>query len=301
VLTECQEPIERSPETIPAAAERPLEADAPRPVTRIRPRSGWQAVNVAQLWAYRELLYFLVWRDIKVRYKQTVFGAAWAVLQPVMAMVVFSLFFGRLGGMSSLVDVPYPVFVFAGLLPWTLFAAVLGQAGVSLLNSGNMISKVFFPRLLVPLASAGTALVDFLLAFVVMVFMMAGYGVTPSPQLLLLPLMLAGVLTAAIGMGTLLAALVVAYRDFRHVLGFLTQLWMFASPVVYPMEVVPDRWQLLYALNPMVGMISGFRSCLLGLPFHWDVIGVSFLTGLAMLVVGLFYFRRQERRFADIL
>jgi lipopolysaccharide transport system permease protein len=288
-----------SPRISPANPANP--AIPPKPVTLIKARGGWQAVNLVQLWAYRELLYFLVWRDIKVRYKQTVLGAAWAIIQPVMTMVVFSLFFGRLGHMNSLVNVPYPVFVYTGLLAWTLFSAVLSQASVSLVNSGNMISKIYFPRLLIPLATAGTALVDFLLSLLVMAFLMAGYSVLPSLNLLLLPIFVVGTLLGSLGAGTLCAALVVAYRDFRYVITFVVQLWMFASPVAYPLEAVPAGWRLLYAVNPVVGMISGFRSCLLDEPFAWDCIGVSFLGGIGFLVVGLFYFRQVERRFADII
>lgn len=278
-----------------------VPAPASKPITRIRPRSGWQAVNFSQLWAYRELLYFLVWRDVKVRYKQTVLGAAWAIIQPVMTMVVFSLFFGRLGGMENLVPAPYPVFVYAGLLAWTLFAGIVSQAGVSLMNSGNMISKVFFPRLLIPFATAGTGLVDFVLSLAVMGFLMIGYGVAPSWSLLVLPLFVAGVVMASLGVGTLLAALVVAYRDFRYVLGFLVQLWMFASPVAYPLEAVPEKWRLLYATNPMTGLISGFRSCLLDESFQWPAITVSLVSATVILIGGLFYFRQVERRFADIV
>jgi lipopolysaccharide transport system permease protein len=268
----------------------------------IKARAGWQTVNWAQLWAYRELLYFLVWRDVKVRYKQTVLGAAWAVIQPVMTMVVFSVFFGRLGGMSGLVpSVPYPVFVYTGLLAWTLFSAILSQASMSMIASGNMISKVYFPRLLVPLSTVGTALVDFVLSLAVMAFLMAWYGVIPSLDLLLLPLFTLGTVLAATGIGALLAALVVAYRDFRYVVPFVIQLWMFASPVAYPLEKVPDGWQLLYALNPAAGMISGFHSCLLDQPFRWDCIAVSSAAALAMLAGGLLYFRQVERRFADVI
>jgi lipopolysaccharide transport system permease protein len=301
-------PLETSDRsTIAASDPRMLASQAhssnpPKPVTRIEARTGWQAVNLAQLWAYRELLYFLIWRDIKVRYKQTVLGAAWAVIQPVMTMVVFSLFFGRLGGMSKLVaDVPYPVFIFAGLLAWTLFAAIVSQASVSLINSGNMISKIYFPRLLVPVATAGTALVDFVLSLLVMAFLMAGYGVSPSANVALLPLFVAGIVVAGVGVGALLAALVVAYRDFRYVIGFLIQLWMFASPVAYPLEVVPAEWRLAYSLNPVVGMIAGFRACLLGSEFPWECIAVSFFAAAVMLMSGLIYFRQVERRFADVI
>ena len=252
------------------------------------------------------MLFFLVWRDIKVRYKQTVLGAAWAIIQPVMTMLVFSVFFGRLGGMNGLVNVPYPVFVYTGLLAWSLFSAIVSQASVSLVASGHLISKIYFPRLLIPLASAGTALVDFLISLVVMAFLMAGYimggyDLVPSWSLLFLPLFVAGTVLAALGVGTLFAALVVAYRDFRYVITFVIQLWMFASPVAYPLDKVPADWRLLYAVNPVVGMISGFRSCLLDEPFAWDCIGVSILGALAFLLAGMFYFRQVERRFADVI
>jgi lipopolysaccharide transport system permease protein len=293
-------PNERT--SVPESSRRAPVVTSPKSVTILKPRTGWHAVNLTQLWAYRELLYFLAWRDVKVRYKQTVLGAAWAIIQPLMSMVVFSLFFGRLGGMSRFVpDVPYPVFVYAGLLAWTLFSTILSQASLSLIVSGNMISKVYFPRLLVPLSTAGTALVDFLLSLAVMAFLMAYYGVFPSPYVVLLPLFVAGTVLAALGAGTLSAALVVAYRDFRYVVPFVVQLWMFASPVAYPLEAVPEDWRLVYSINPVVGMISGFNSCLLGREFRWDCIGVSFVAALAFLAVGLFYFRQVERRFADII
>jgi lipopolysaccharide transport system permease protein len=290
------------PVSPPAALSAPvLEAPSAKSITVVKARDGWRAVNLIQLWAYRELLFFLVWRDVKVRYKQTVLGAGWAVIQPVMTMLVFSLFFGQLGGMDKLVEYPYPVFVYTGLLAWNLFAAILSQASTSLINSGNMIGKVFFPRLLIPLASAGTALVDFVFSLAVGACLMAYYGVAPSLNLVLLPLFVAGTLIAALGFGTLCAALIVAYRDVRYVIAFVVQIWMFASPVAYPLESIPVSWQLAYAVNPAAGMISGFRSCLLGEPFRWDCIGVSYLSALAFLAVGLFYFRQVERRFADII
>ncbi len=265
------------------------------------PRSGWQAVNFAQLWRYRELLYFLVWRDIKVRYKQTVFGAAWAVIQPVMTMIVFSVFFGRFGGMARHVDVPYPVFVYAALVAWTFFAFAVTNAGMSLIASTNLVGKVYFPRLLIPLAAVGGGLVDAAISCGVLFCLLAFYGVALTPGVLLLPLFALGVAVTAAGVGTLLAALVVAYRDFRYVTGFLVQLWMFASPVAYPLEIVPERWQLVYALNPMVGLIGGFRAAALGDAVRWDCVGVSLLSSLVLLAAGLLYFRRVERRFADII
>jgi lipopolysaccharide transport system permease protein len=267
----------------------------------IEPRRGWQALNFRELWRFRELLYFLIWRDIKVRYKQTVLGAAWAVIQPVMTMVVFSVFFGKLGGMSQHASAAYPVFVFAALLPWTFFAAAVSQAGVSLVGSTHLVNKVYFPRLFIPAASVGGNVVDFAISFAVMVCLMLAYQVFPTWRMAAVPFFALATILVALGVGTLLAALVVAYRDFRYVITFLVQLWMFASPVAYPLEIVPSRWQLLYSLNPLAGTISGFRSALLGEPFRWDCIAISLCVTMAFLAAGLYYFRRVERRFADII
>jgi len=283
-------------------SEEPTASDATARVTTvIRPRRGWQPVNLADIWRFRELLLFLIWRDVKVRYKQTVLGGAWAIIQPVMTMIVFTIFFGRFGGMAQHVPVPYPVFAYAGLLAWTYFATTISQAGNSLVSSSNLISKVYFPRLIIPLSAAGVGLVDLAIATGLMFVLLAWYGVALSWQLLLLPLFLALLVMAAVGVGTLLAALVIAYRDFRYVLGFLVQLWMFASPLAYPLEVVPEQWRLFYAINPMVGVIHGFCGALVGTPLQWDVIGVSTASATVALVTGLFYFRRVERRFADIV
>jgi lipopolysaccharide transport system permease protein len=285
---------------------------APAPVTDaedalveiiIRPTSGWRLVNLGEFWRYRELLYFLTWRDVKVRYKQTVLGAVWAILQPVMTMIVFTIFFGRLGGMdkNEHVTVAYPIFVYAALLPWQFFASAVSQGGQSLVSSANLISKVYFPRLIIPVASVGAGLVDFAISFGVMLCLMVAYGVPFTTHMLALPLCVVATLIAAVGMGTFLSALTVAFRDFRYVIPFMVQIWMFASPVAYPFKAIPEKWRLLYALNPMAGIISGYRSALLGEPFHWGPIGVSLLVGTLMLVIGAFYFRRVERRFADIV
>lgn len=271
------------------------------PRLRIEPRRGWRTIDFPELWRYRELLYFLIWRDVKVRYKQTVLGAAWAIIQPVMTMVVFSLFFGKFGGMAKNVDGAYPVFVYAALLPWTFFANAVGQSGASLINGSHLVSKVYFPRLIIPMAAVGNGLVDFAIAFLVMLCLMAAYAVPASPSLVLVPLFMVGTIVTAMGVGALLSALVVAYRDFRYVIAFLVQLWMFASPVAYPIDVIPEQWRLLYALNPMAGMIDGFRASILAEPFHWPVILVSSLSSLAVLTTGVLYFRRVERRFADII
>ncbi|HEV8001416.1 MAG TPA: ABC transporter permease [Planctomycetaceae bacterium] len=295
--------ITDEPEATAASPVTRLENPSAPAITRtvIEPRSGWQLVDFAQLWRYRELLGFLAWRDVKVRYKQTVLGAAWAVLQPVLTMLVFTIFFGRFGGMSHNVSGAYPVFVFAALLPWQLFATAVTQAGQSLITSNNLISKVYFPRLIIPFSSVGTGVVDFAVSLVVMFGLMAWYRVAFSPSLLLVPVFFLGTVLTSLGVGTLLAALVIAYRDFRYVLTFLVQIWMFASPVAYPLSVVPERYRLWYALNPMVGMISGFRSALLGEPMPWGCVAVSTAAMLGSVFVGLLYFRRSERRFADII
>ena len=272
-----------------------------RPRTVIEPRTGWQPVNLGELWHYRELLFFLTWRDVKVRYKQTVPGAAWAIIQPVMTMIVFSVFFGRLGGMDRHSTSPYAVFVHAALLPWTFFAGAVAQAGQSLVQSTNLVSKVYFPRLFMPLAAIGGGLVDIAIALAVRAALMLGYQVAFGASLWLIPLFTLGTVLTATGVGALLAALVIAYRDFRHAIPFLLQLWMFASPVAYPLDVVPERWRLLYSLNPLVGMISGFRWAILGQPPDLRCVAVSLASAVTVLVVGVLYFRRVERRFADII
>lgn len=288
-----------------ASATTAAQAANPEPVLNVRTvieaRSGWQAINFGEIWRYRELLAFLVWRDVKVRYKQTVLGVMWAIIQPVMTMVVFSIFFGRFGGMAQNVEGNYSVFVYAAILPWQLFSGAIGQAGNSLVASGALISKVYFPRLIIPISSIGSSVVDFGFSLLVMLALMVYHGVPITPAILLLPVLLAIALLTALGIGTLLAALVIAYRDFRYVMGFLVQLWMFASPVAYPLQVIPQEYQLIYSLNPMVGVIEGFRSCLLGTPMPWASLGVSIFSTVAFLVIGLFYFRKTERRFADIV
>jgi lipopolysaccharide transport system permease protein len=276
-------------------------ARGPSRRTRIEPPRAWQSLDWPELWEYRELLFFLVWRDVKVRYKQTVLGASWAILQPLMTTLVFTIFFGRLGGLSRHVEGAYSVFVFAALLPWTFFANALTQASSSVVGAGNLISKVYFPRILIPVAAIAVGVIDLAVVFVVLLVMMAVNGVAFTWQLLALPLFVLGTMVTAAGAGALLAALVVAYRDFRHVSGFLVQLWMFASPVVYPLEVIPSEWRLLYSLNPMAGMISGFRSAALGEPFVLDTILISSLMAILILVAGVQYFLQVQRRFADII
>ena len=269
-------------------------------MTRIRPRKGWRSLDLKELWAYRELLWVLTMRDIKVRYKQTVLGVAWAVIQPVMTMVVFSIFFGRLAKMPS-DGFPYPVFVYAALLPWTFFANAIGNSSNSLVGSANLVSKVYFPRLIIPLASVGAGLIDFAISAVILLLLMLVYGVGWSANLLLAPLLVLAVIFTALGVGTLLSALTVAYRDFRYVIPFLIQLWMFVTPVVYPASLVPERWQWLFYLNPMAGLIEGFRSAFLDRPFDGVGLAISFVVAAGFFLVGVLYFEKVERRFADII
>jgi lipopolysaccharide transport system permease protein len=272
------------------------------PVTIIEPSKGWIAINWKDLWQYRELLYFLTWRDIKVRYKQTVLGALWAIIQPFMSMVVFTVFFGQLGGLNKFTGgVPYPIFVYAGLLPWTLFAQSLGRSSDSVVGSANLITKVYFPRLIMPAAAMGACLVDFAFSLIVLIGMMVWYGVPPSSAMLLLPVFVLLTAVAALGIGTLISALNVSYRDFRYVVPFMIQLWMFITPVIYPVTIVPEKWRWLLALNPMTGITSGCRASLLNGSFDWPSIGISSLVALAAFALGTIYFRRVERAFADIV
>jgi lipopolysaccharide transport system permease protein len=284
---------------------RPMPADpppAPAAVRIIEPPRGWTSIDWAEIWRYRELLYFLTWRDIKVRYKQTVLGAAWAVLQPLLTMVVFTIFFGRLAGLSSKTGgIPYPIYVYAGLLPWTFFANALSGSGSSLVGSSNLITKVYFPRLVIPLATVGAGLVDLAVSLVVLLVLMAFYGTALSWQLVLAPFFLAGIILAAAGVGSLLAALTVAYRDFRYVVPFMVQIWMFVTPVIYPLSIIPERWRWLLSLNPMAGLIEGFRSAFLARPLEWPHIGLSLAVSAFLFLIGAAYFRKVERSFADII
>ena len=256
---------------------------------------------MAELWQYRELLYFFVWRDIKVRYKQTVLGALWAIIQPVGTTLLFTVFFGRLGGLSKQVSGPYPLFVYVGLALWTFFSNAVSLAANSLIGSSHLISKVYFPRLMIPISAIVSGLVDFAISFAFLLVLMVFYGVVPSWGMLSMPLFVLGTILCAAGSGLLLAALIVAYRDFRYVIAFLVQLWLYATPVLYSMNIVPERWRLWYAINPMVGMIDGFRASVLGGPFPTTIIAMSCVTTLVLLVVGVRYFLHVERRFADVI
>ncbi|MEW5991782.1 MAG: ABC transporter permease [Chloroflexota bacterium] len=281
----------------------PRGATAERPaVVEIRARRPWLSLDLPELWSYRELGYFLVWRDIKVRYKQTVFGAAWAVIQPFLLMVVFSLFLGRISGIAP-EGVPYPLFAFAGLVPWTLFSQSLVGSSNSLVAASNLIQKVYFPRLLLPIAAIGACVLDFGIAMVVLVLMMVYFGVSPSPAILWLVPLTALAIVAALAVGVLLSALNVQYRDIRYAVPFLIQLWLFASPVAYSADLVPPEWRTIYELNPMAGVLEGFRWALLGQgePPPLGVIGVAAAATVVVFVLGLAYFRRVERTFADVI
>lgn len=271
------------------------------PVTIIEPVKGWIRPDLRDLWHYRDLLYFLVWRDLKVRYKQTVLGAAWAIIQPFFTMVVFSIFFGRLGRIPS-EGVPYPIFAYAALVPWTYFANALAQASNSLVEQQNVITKVYFPRLLVPLAPIVAGLVDLGIAFVVLLGMMLYFGIAPTPAVLALPLFVLLAVATAWAVGLWLSALNVQYRDFRYTVPFLVQFWLFATPIAYPSTLVPQCWRALYGLNPMAGVVDGFRWALLrNAPAPGPLLVVSIVAVLALLLGGLYYFRRMEESFADVV
>jgi len=266
----------------------------------IQPVGKFEGLNLRELWSYRDLLFFLIWRDVTVRYKQTLLGAAWAIIQPFFTMIVFSLFFGRLAKVPS-DGIPYPIFVYAALLPWTYFSTALGQSANSLVGSANLITKVYFPRLIIPASMVVAGLVDFAIAIVILIAMMIYYGISPTGAILLLPLFLLLAIMTALAAGLWLSALNVNYRDVRHIMPFLIQFWMFATPVAYPSSLLSEPWRTVYGLNPMVGVIEGFRWALLGAPPPGPLIGVSVLVSLIAFVGGLFYFRRMEETFADVV
>jgi lipopolysaccharide transport system permease protein len=272
------------------------------PITIIERKPRWRFVDLRELWKYRELLYFLTWRDIKVRYKQTVFGAAWAVLQPFFTMIVFSLFLGRLGNVAH-GEWPYPLFAFAGLLPWTFFATAIAQAGASVIADKNLVTKVYFPRLFIPAGAVAAAVVDLAVACGMLFAMMLWYGVMPGWGILMAPFLVLGLTLAALGTGILLSALTVAYRDFRYVVPFMVQLWMFATPTIYMQanDIVSPKWRSVLPFNPVFGLILNFRQSVLGGPLDWWALGVSLGMAVLFLVVGCVYFRAVERSFADII
>jgi lipopolysaccharide transport system permease protein len=296
--------IEGTTSEAPPVVETRFQRGPPDlPVLRIRPAPGWKALNLRELWQFRELLWFLALRDIKVRYKQTILGIAWAVLQPVMAMVLFSIFFGRLGGFDQKTpEVPYPVFVFCALVPWQLFSYALTQSSNSVVSEQRLLTKVYFPRLIIPLSPILSGLADFGISFVLLLGMMVFYGVQPSAVVILAPLFVLFALLAALAVGLWLAAFNAIYRDVRYTIPFLTQFWLFATPIAYPSSIVPEKWQWVYGLNPMVGVVEGFRWALLGTVSPCvPALASSCLVVLALLVGGLYYFRRMEKTFADVV
>jgi lipopolysaccharide transport system permease protein len=267
----------------------------------IKPSKGWAALNLKDLWIYRELVYFMTWRDLKVRYKQTLLGASWAVLQPFLTMVVFSIFFGGLAKVPS-DNVPYPIFSFTALLPWTLFSKALLDASKSLVSSSHIITKIYFPRIILPLASILAGIVDFLIAFVVLLGMMVFYKITPTMNIWTLPFFLLLALITALGVGLWLSALNVLYRDINYATHFITQFWMFITPIAYSSTMIPDKWKLVYSLNPMAGVVNGFRWALLGIGEGPGAdLMVSIVVAIVLLISGLIYFKRTERLFADMV
>ncbi len=270
-------------------------------ITIIRPSRDWVSLRLRDLWEYRELLYFLVWRDVKVRYKQTVLGAAWAILQPFLTMVVFSVFFGRLAGVPS-EGIPYPIFAYTALLPWQLFAYALIESGNSLVANQQLITKVYFPRLVIPMSAVLAGLVDFSIAFVVLLGMMFYYRIVPTAAVFTLPLFLLLAIATALAVGLWLSALNVQYRDVRYTIPFLTQFWLFATPIAYSSSLVPEWIRPLYGLNPMAGVVEGFRWALLGKAGGvGPLVIVSALVVSGLLLGGLVYFRRMEKTFADVV
>ncbi len=271
------------------------------PFLVIEPGKGWVSLKLNELWVYRELLYFLTWRDIKVRYKQTALGAAWAIIQPLFTMLVFSVFFGRLAKIPS-DGIPYPIFSFAALVPWTFFANGLSQASNSLVGNSNLLTKVYFPRLVIPISTVISGFIDFALSFAVLLLMMVYYGKLPTLNIIWLPFFLLLALITALGVGLWMSALNVEYRDVRYVVPFITQFWMLATPIAYPSTMLSEPWRTVYGLNPMVGVVEGFRWALLGSGTGPGAMtAVSTVVSILALITGAFYFKRMERNFADIV
>jgi len=286
----------------PPISAPPIPMSEPEePYLTIRPSKGWVAPGLKELWKYRELLYFLTWRDVKVRYKQTVVGVAWAIIQPLMTMVVFSLFFGQLAKIPS-DGVPYPIFSLAALVPWTFFATGLASCSGSLVGSANLIKKIYFPRLIIPLAAVFSGVIDFSVAFVILILMMLAFGIVPTLNIIWLPFFLLLAFVTALGVGLWLTALNVQFRDIQYIIPFLVQFWMFATPIAYPSSLIKNELaHTLYGVNPMVGVVEGFRWALLGTnTAPGPIIIISTLVALAILTSGMYYFRRMEKTFADV-
>ena len=298
-----------APQTIPVSTAISAENSQPpgttlqlpdEPLVVIQPSSKWSLLNLKDIWAYRELLFFLTWRDVKVRYKQTLLGAAWAILQPLFMMIIFTIFFGRLAGVDTGV-IPYPLFALAGLVPWTFFSNTITASGNSLVGSAHLITKVYFPRLIVPAAAMMAGLVDFLLAFLLLVVLMVYYRVPLTSQLAFLPVLVLLTALFGLGVGTWMSALNVKYRDVRFALPFVIQLWLFVSSVILPSSAIPEKWRWILLLNPMSGIIEGYRAALFGLPFDWPALGIAAVLTILMLFYAVYSFGKAERSFADII
>lgn len=271
-----------------------------KPLVVIQPNKNWVALNLHDLWHYRDLLYILTERDIKVRYKQTILGALWAIIQPLATMLVFTVFFGTLAKMPS-DNIPYPIFAYAGLLPWTFFANAVNNSGNSLVGNSSLITKVYFPRMIIPMASVSSGLLDFAVAFILLIILMFYYGIGLTTNVLLLPILVLLTTTLAIGIGMWMSALNVKYRDIRHALPFVIQIGMFLTPIIYPSSLVEGNWRYVLALNPMAGQIEAYRSAIFGLPFDWFSLGISSVMTVGILIYAAFNFKRMEKQFADIV
>jgi lipopolysaccharide transport system permease protein len=282
------------------ATDRAVSALPDVPLVVIEPARGWTTLDIRGLWMYRDLLYILTMRDVQVRYKQTALGAAWAIIQPLFTMLIFALFFGRLAGLPS-DGVPYPLFAYAGLLPWTFFANAVTTSGNSLVGNTNLVTKVYFPRMIIPIAAVAAGLVDMLIGFALLVVLMFYYGYGPSWSMLAIPILILLTSLLGIGVGMWMSALNVKYRDIRYALPFLIQLGLFVTPIIYPSSMVPDKWRWLLSLNPMTGVIEGYRSAIFGLPFDWLALGISASMTSVILIYSAYSFRRMERLFADVI
>ncbi len=271
------------------------------PIIRIEPSKGWVSLKFREIWEYRELLYFLIWRDVKIRYKQTVLGIGWAIIQPFLTMVVFSIFFGKLAKVPS-DGIPYPIFAYAGLVPWTFFSNGLSKGSNSLVSSSNLIKKIYFPRLIIPVSSVLSGLLDFILAFIILIGMMFYFGIFPGSKIIWIPLLLSLSLLTSLSVSLWLSAMNVQFRDVQYITPFLTQLWLFATPIAYPSSLLSEPWRTIYGLNPMVGVVEGFRWALLNTDTApGPVIVVSSLVTVILLIGGALYFRRMEKSFADVV
>ena len=280
-------------------ADRAVPQESAR-VRRIEPSTGWTQLKLAELWEYRELLYFLTWRDVKVRYKQSVLGAAWAVIQPLFTMITFSIFFGKLAGLPS-DGIPYPLFAYAALTPWTFFSNALNSSGNSLVGSAHLITKVYFPRMIIPAAAVAAGLIDLMIAFGIMIVLMVYCGVGMSWSLLMAPALVAMTALLAVAVGMWTSALNVKYRDIRHALPFAIQLLMFVTPIIYPVSIVPERFRWTLKLNPLTGIIEGYRASFFGRPFDWDALAISAAVTFTLLFYAAYKFKRVERTFADVV